>query len=408
MNEEELDEGGEDGGDEESPEEAAFWSFLTKAAEEKDKAAGKALRSKKGNAMVAFLPQLLKLKEDMKETKKGQSGAVAAAVNADGEVQVNDTGLLGGGIHEPPPHDDPTQQQPLPKSPLKQEDEYEDNEDDPIPVIPPQESTELNEAIAAEAGELRAIVPYIVLGVPAVGAILTKPPAKKGTCHPDIVALKASELSDPFKEDITQHQAKRFIEDGTPQKVAARHQVPLPDTDPPKIEWWVRVLRKALADAVESLKQAHRDHREAVMKAERELAVTAMRKAAEDVRNLSLVLRRLTAYEAADLRINDSCSASSILVRSAVADRMKLLARGKLGAASMQFSPDMLHIALFSLADMVSEYIKGGRTPSANPALPPPSQAGTEKGGQKDRQAGGSRGVQHDFGASSSSRRPTL
>uniref|UniRef100_A0A0G4FHY1 Uncharacterized protein n=1 Tax=Chromera velia CCMP2878 TaxID=1169474 RepID=A0A0G4FHY1_9ALVE len=289
-----------------------------------------------------------------------------------------------------------------------EEDEYEDNEDDPIPVIPPQESTELNKAIAAEAGELRAIVPYVVLGVPAVGAILTKPPAKKGTCHPDIVALKASELPDPFEEDITQHQAKRFIEDGTPQKVAARHQVPLPDIDPPKIEWWVRVLRKALADAVESLKQAHRDHREAVMKAERELAVTAMRKAAEDVRNLSLVLRRLTAYEAADLRINDSRSASSILVRSAVADSMKPLARGKLGAASVQFSPDMLHIALFSLADMVSEYIKGGKTPSAYPALPPPSQAGTEKGGQKDRQAGGSRGVQHDFGASSSSRRPTL
>uniref|UniRef100_A0A0G4HXE0 Uncharacterized protein n=1 Tax=Chromera velia CCMP2878 TaxID=1169474 RepID=A0A0G4HXE0_9ALVE len=427
MNEEESDEGGEDGGDEESPEEAAFWGFLTKAAEEKDKAAGKALHSKKGNAMVAFLPQLLKLKEDMKETKKGQSRAAAAAVNTDGEVQVNDTGLLGGDIHEPSPHNDPTQQQPLPKGPLKrfrapvpneeggkakrhasrvqagqlpewtqgmskqnavqvfrtlcgEEDEYEDDEDDPIPVISPQESTELNKAIVAEAGELRVIVPYVVLGVLAVGAIFVKPPAKKGTCHPDNVALKASELPDPFEKDITQHQAKQFIEDETPQKVVARHQVPPPDTDPPKIEWWVRVLRKALADAVKSLKQAHRDHREAMMKAERELAVTAMRKAAKDVRNLSLMLRRLTAYEAADLRINDSRSASSILVRSAVADRMKLLVRGKLGAASVQFSPDMLHIALFSLANMVSEYIKGGRTPSANPALPPPSQAGIEKG----------------------------
>uniref|UniRef100_A0A0G4FI41 Uncharacterized protein n=1 Tax=Chromera velia CCMP2878 TaxID=1169474 RepID=A0A0G4FI41_9ALVE len=116
MNEEESDEGGEDGGDEESPEEAAFWGFLTKAAEKKDKAAGKVLRSKKGNAMVAFLPQLLKLKEDMKETKKGQSGAAAAAVNADGEVQVNDTGLLGGGIHEPPPTTIPHSSSHCPKA----------------------------------------------------------------------------------------------------------------------------------------------------------------------------------------------------------------------------------------------------------------------------------------------------
>uniref|UniRef100_A0A0K6S8M6 Uncharacterized protein n=1 Tax=Chromera velia CCMP2878 TaxID=1169474 RepID=A0A0K6S8M6_9ALVE len=200
MNEEKSDKGGEDGGDEESPEEAAFWSFPTKAAEEKDKATGKALRSKKGNTMVAFLPQLLKLKEDMKGIKKGQSGAAAAAaaINTDGEVQVFRT-LCG------------------------KEDEYEDDEDNLIPVIPPQESTELNEAIAAEARELKAIVLYVVLGMPAVEAILMKPPAKKGSCHPNIVVLKASELPNPFEEDITQHQAKQFIEDGTPQKVAVRH-----------------------------------------------------------------------------------------------------------------------------------------------------------------------------------------
>uniref|UniRef100_A0A0G4G9L9 Peptidase C1A papain C-terminal domain-containing protein n=1 Tax=Chromera velia CCMP2878 TaxID=1169474 RepID=A0A0G4G9L9_9ALVE len=145
------------------------------------------------------------------------------------------------------------------------------------------------------------------------------------------------------------------------------------------------------------------------MKAEREAALTAMRKAAEDIRNLCLTLRRLASYEAADLRINDGRSSSSVLLRSAVADRMKLLARGKLGAASVQFSPNMLHIALFSLADMVSDLmVRSGRYPAPNPPLPSPPQASTKRGSQRDRQAVGGKGGYADVAANGSSRRPLL
>uniref|UniRef100_A0A0G4HB04 Uncharacterized protein n=1 Tax=Chromera velia CCMP2878 TaxID=1169474 RepID=A0A0G4HB04_9ALVE len=145
------------------------------------------------------------------------------------------------------------------------------------------------------------------------------------------------------------------------------------------------------------------------MKAEKEAALTAMRKAVEDVRNLCLTLRRLASYEAADLRINDGRSSSSVLLRSAVADRMKLLARGKLGAASVQFSPDMLHIALFPLADMVSDLmVRSGRYPAPNPLLPSPPQASTERGSQRDRQTAGGKGGYADVVANGSSRRPLL
>uniref|UniRef100_A0A0G4GAG6 Uncharacterized protein n=1 Tax=Chromera velia CCMP2878 TaxID=1169474 RepID=A0A0G4GAG6_9ALVE len=225
-----------------------------------------------------LLPQLQKLKEAVAEKKEKESEAAAAAA-ADGDDEVGSSNnelleVLGQGVYEPAPYDD-TQQQSLPKNLFKRplgsapngeernpkrqaaltgsqpgqlpgwvkgmskanacrvfqtlcadDEDFEETEEEdaPIPLDddllhPPK----LNEAIAAEATKLRAIMPSLFVTAPAVGAILTKPSARNGACHPDLLALKASELPNPFEEDIIEYQAKRFIEDGNPQKIAERH-----------------------------------------------------------------------------------------------------------------------------------------------------------------------------------------
>uniref|UniRef100_A0A0G4HD76 Uncharacterized protein n=1 Tax=Chromera velia CCMP2878 TaxID=1169474 RepID=A0A0G4HD76_9ALVE len=117
------------------------------------------------------------------------------------------------------------------------------------------------------------------------------------------------------------------------------------------MDFWILLYDTVSDAAATKLQEAHRQFLAAGSKAERDAAVTTMREAAEDLRNASHMKARLAPYEAIDRRMAKSRPSAALFLRTTVAFRLRMLAKGMLGADAVQFGPEMIPIALFAMAD---------------------------------------------------------